>query len=158
MARRAVVSQGRPRPRRSFHEWGAAIEALGALVITRCTLLVVPFRWVAVRLGQPMALTGPTLTARQNESAGRVEWALAAAASRLPWTSTCFVRAIAATVMLRRRGVPSTIYLGVATQAGGTALDAHAWVRCGTRIVTGAAEACRYEVIATFASGPPAAK
>ena len=48
----------------------------------------------------------------------------------------CFPQTLAAFLMLRRRGVPSTIVYGVGRSAEGT-LIAHTWLEAGDRIVTG---------------------
>ena len=51
--------------------------------------------------------------------------------------------------MLRRRRVPSTLYLGV--RRSGPGLSAHAWLRSGPAIVTGGIdESARYPPIAWF--------
>ncbi len=68
----------------------------------------------------------------------------------MPWQSKCLDQAIAAHQMLRRRGVPSTLYLGVAKE-GDSALSAHAWVRCGRLLVVGGEGRHRYTVVNTFA-------
>jgi Transglutaminase-like superfamily len=51
--------------------------------------------------------------------------------------------------MLRRQGVPSVVYLGVAKDAAGDFI-AHSWLRCGDRIVTGGGRRQRYSVIAAY--------
>jgi hypothetical protein len=58
--------------------------------------------------------------------------------------------------MLHRRGIPSTLYLGVAKPSPGsdTPLEAHAWLRSGAVHVTGGARVDRYAVVATFADEP----
>jgi hypothetical protein len=75
---------------------------------------------------------------------------VATASRHLPWNCTCLVQAMAGKAMLKRRGVPSTLYLGVAKD-GETRLQAHAWLRCGARILTGWQEMERFKVIGTFA-------
>jgi hypothetical protein len=69
---------------------------------------------------------------------------------RLPWMSQCLVQAVAATWMLQRRRIPSTLYFGLAKDSDGK-LIAHAWVRSGERILTGAKGHHDYRVVATFA-------
>jgi hypothetical protein len=63
------------------------------------------------------------------------------------------VQALAATVLLQRHRIDGTLYLGVArvndTPEG---LNAHAWLRCGELVVTGAAERARYTPVASFAT------
>ena len=54
-------------------------------------------------------------------------WAIPALARRLPWSSTCLVRALAGARLLRRRDVPVTLHLGARSAGNGTLL-AHAWL------------------------------
>src|SRR5215216_2771879 len=56
----------------------------------------------------------------------RIAWAVAVASSCVPAT-TCLVRALAAQVLLGRRGYPARLCIGVAKGDGGR-LEAHAWV------------------------------
>jgi hypothetical protein len=48
--------------------------------------------------------------------------------------------------MLRRRGIRSTLYLGVARDP----ITAHAWLRVGALNVTGGQDVARYAVVASF--------
>jgi len=66
--------------------------------------------------------------------AREIQYAVESAARHLPWKPVCFPQAVAAQWMLRRRAVPSTLYLGIDPAEG---YDAHAWVRAGTVMVTG---------------------
>lgn len=65
------------------------------------------------------------------------------------WESSCFVRALTAKRMLRRRGLKSTLYMGVWQQTGET-FKAHAWLRCGEIYVTGGKISSKYTVTAIF--------
>ena len=67
----------------------------------------------------------------------RLSWAIGAAAARIPWRSDCLLQAMAADRWLRRCGMQPEFFLGVAKDAGGQ-LEAHAWLRCGDAMVTGA--------------------
>ena len=67
----------------------------------------------------------------------RLSWAIGAAAARVPWRSDCLLQAMAADRWLRRCGMQPEFFLGVAKDAGGQ-LEAHAWLRCGDAMVTGA--------------------
>ena len=53
----------------------------------------------------------------------------------LPLKRKCFVRALTARRILMKRGINSTIYMGVALEDG--KMIAHAWSRCGQLYVTG---------------------
>ncbi len=79
-----------------------------------------------------------------------IRWAIRAVSRRLPWTSRCLVQAIAGKRMLQRRGLASTLYLGV-DRGEVKWLDAHAWLRCGKVLVTGGTGNERFRVISTFA-------
>ena len=110
-----------------------------------------PFRWVARQLGHSGAVAGPPLDADAVRVA-EVAWAIAAVSRRTPIPYTCLMQAVAAQRMLRRRRIPSTAYLAMAADtSNGRSLAAHAWVRCGTRVVVGACDESRFRVIARFA-------
>ena len=60
-------------------------------------------------------------------------------ASRAVPDSTCLVRALAARVLLGRRGVRSEIRYGVGRGPDGR-FRAHAWLECGGRVIVGGDE------------------
>lgn len=128
------------------------LEAAGSLLWAKFLVHAIPFRRLAPQLGRSQAETPATLTARERALAVDVSWAVQAAARHVPLGFVCLPQAIAAQRMLRRRGVPTTLYLGVATSPENPAsLAAHAWLRAGDKIVTGEGEAARHRVLATFA-------
>jgi hypothetical protein len=108
-------------------------------------VIAVPFRVLAPRLGVPHAET-PAM-AGPDPASRRVAAAIAAASRRVPWRSDCLEQAIAAKAMLRRRGIASTLYLGMARDP----VAAHAWLRVGDLNVTGGRDVARYAVVASFA-------
>lgn len=55
-------------------------------------------------------------------------------ADRLPWRPVCLPRALATRAMLRRRGIPCELHLGITSTAP---LAAHAWVTTGGQVVQG---------------------
>lgn len=52
-----------------------------------------------------------------------------------PWRTPCMAQSLGAYLLLRRRRVPCTLYIGL-IRDGSTALP-HAWLRTADRIVTG---------------------
>jgi hypothetical protein len=66
------------------------------------------------------------------------------------WESKCLVRAIAAMKMLERRNIESTLYLGTTKDVDGK-LIAHAWLRSGSRYISGFEEMKRFTVVGKFA-------
>lgn len=143
----------------SMAEQHLLIEAIGWLSMLRIATLILPYRRVAslLRLTPSGAEDGPAASVMVAPSdCASVGWAVQAAACRTPWLSTCLVKSLAGYAILRRRRVPSVVYLGVAKDAGGK-LIAHSWLRCGDRIVTGGGDHRRYSVIARYrqATGRP---
>jgi hypothetical protein len=71
---------------------------------------------------------------------GRIQWAVAAAARRIPG-ATCLVQALTADALLKRRGMASEVRLGVrrADERPGS-FEAHAWVVSDEQIVVGGVE------------------
>jgi hypothetical protein len=78
-----------------------------------------------------------------------VSWAVAALVARWPWRIVCLPQALAARTLLRRRGVPCALHLGLGRDARGR-LRAHAWLRSGSVCVTGAQMAGAHAEIAAF--------
>ncbi len=124
------------------------MEALVWLVLARMAILVIPFRRMAPFLGQTMVET-PFDASPQPTLPVQISWAVRTAGRHTPWESTCLARAMAAKMMLKGRGLPSTLYLGLAKN-GVQDLNAHAWLRCGDRILTGSRTYRQFTVIATF--------
>jgi hypothetical protein len=83
--------------------------------------------------------------------------AVRTAAAGLPGPSTCLAQALAAGLLLRRRGIDATLYLGVARNATERdGFEAHAWLRSGPLVLTGA-ENARYAAVASYRTGRRAA-
>lgn len=68
-------------------------------------------------------------------------------ANNTPWESKCLVRAWTAQSLLKKKNIPTTLYLGVGTEEG--RMVAHAWIRTGELYVTGG-NGEGYAVVATF--------
>ncbi|WP_292291038.1 lasso peptide biosynthesis B2 protein [Marivita sp.] len=86
---------------------------------------------------------------------GRVVWAVHHAARLVPRAS-CLTQGLAAQIMLARRGLPSTLHIGVKKDTE-TPFEAHAWLTFRGRIILGHREnlLARYSQLAEY--GPTAA-
>lgn len=137
-------------------DWGqrfTILEAAWTLAAAQTAVKLLPFRWLTPhlgRLGNPGL--NPPLAPAQTQQAQRVGWAVRALARYLPWDARCLAQAIAGKWMLTRRGLPSTLYLGV-DQGQEQWLEAHAWLSCGDEILTGEQQHTRFKVIAAFTEG-----
>lgn len=110
-------------------------------------LRILKFPRLSRSLGRHMAESGGGDERATRESGDRVGWAVTGVAKVLPWKPVCLPQAVAAQWMLRRRGVPSTLYMGIDPRGG---YDAHAWVSVGDHIVTGGPSTERFAVVSTF--------
>jgi len=127
------------------------LAAFALLGVARLLVLLLPFRWLAWTLGRHMAEARGPVSEYDRALALRVGRAVRSAAVHTPWRSVCLPQAVTAMWLLRRRCVPATLYLGVAQRGRNReGLVAHAWVRCGDLVLTGAAGHRRYTIVSTF--------
>lgn len=78
-----------------------------------------------------------------------IRTALVAVGRVVPWRAVCFQHGLAAHIMLQRRGLPSRLHYGAASDQDG-ALIAHVWVDCDGLDVIGNEEAERFQLLASF--------
>jgi hypothetical protein len=141
--------------RKFFHlslaERGLFLKALGWLVLMRLGLCCLPFpgllRFVA-RLSRTPNIVLPA-------DAGllkKIAWAVKTASAHIPG-ATCLTQALAAQTMLKSRGFPADLRIGVAKDDHGC-FQAHAWLVSGDRVIIGGEE---HENFVPFGSiGTPA--
>jgi transglutaminase superfamily protein len=129
------------------------VEAVLCLAVARLAVVAMPFRKLSRRLGAHGRESSTDIHAPPTlRIVADIVWALEAASRRLPWRCACIEQGIAAKMMLSRRSIASTLYLGVArVDEGEGRAAAHAWLRSGPFVVTGAAGHDRYTVVSTFA-------
>ncbi len=119
------------------------------LVIAWVLVFWCPLRWARRLFGPPSgrkpATVGPQALAR----ARGVAWRVKVTADRLPWASSCLVRAVAGCLLLERRGIRGgVIRFGVSKVDG--RLTAHAWLLLGGDVLLGADGADTYTPVADF--------
>jgi len=127
----------------------ALAEAAMLLGLTRAMVLAVPFRIYSRLLGRHMAEAARMDTPAHAGAITRVKWAVATMGRHLPWECNCMNSSITGMLMLRRRGIPCTMYLGVVRESP-EKIKAHAWLRAGTQIIVGA-PVKQFTVVSTFA-------
>lgn len=125
------------------------LEAILWLGLARAAVLSISFRRIMALLQQEQGLTADQANPAADAPCQRVGWAIRCASRRTPWLSNCLAQALTGKIMLRRRGIASTLYLGVA-KGGQNNLAAHAWLRSGEIILTGGYNLAQYTVIASF--------
>jgi hypothetical protein len=129
-------------------ERGLLLRAAILLSGVRLGLWLLPFQALRRFLARLAQVPAHGRGAR-SLSPGRIVWAVGAASRIVPGTGTCLVRALAAQVLLARRGHPAQLRLGVARNEKGR-LEAHAWLETQGAIVIGGEESPSH-----FAPLPP---
>ena len=107
--------------RLSLAEWGVLAEAYFTVAGFETLRRLMPVRWLLPRRPAPGAPAPETTRERLK----RLAWLVDVAANRQPWRVRCLTRSLALGRMLRRRGVPAEVRIGVRR---GEELQAHAWV------------------------------
>lgn len=105
------------------------LETTASLALGWVLVFVIPFRHTARLIGNTRQIADPAggaadalVLRRATGVTRRVIWI----GDRMPFRTTCLVRAVAGWLLLSRRGIASTIRFGVTMKEG--KLAAHAWL------------------------------
>jgi hypothetical protein len=132
-----------------------ALAAARVLVKTGGKRLIARLRQSRIENPEPTDGTAP-VSARQlaeNHLSARIGYMIERAARTTLWRSMCLEKALAGQWMLKRRGIPSTMYIGAAKQDG--KFVAHAWLVGEGQTVTGGGRVS-YATLAAFREAPRA--
>lgn len=124
-------------------------EAVITSFIVKVMVTLLPIRWYSGFLGNPHQLSPEMDVPGINPALFKTARAIVRCRKAVPWHNRCLVEAITAKKMLNRRGLQSTLYFGVAKE--NQKMIAHAWLRCGSMIVTGKQGMQKFVVVNTFA-------
>ncbi len=131
-------------------------EAVAYLLAARLALIFIPFPRRARHIGTFVPPTDPRATLPraaagpdQTQLAAEVSWAVTRAARYVPFKAVCLPQAMAARVMLKRRGVKSVMHFGAA-KGTEKPLDAHARLDAAGIEVTGYPVAENFTEIVCF--------
>lgn len=140
MIRSSVSTRDHDRraPAALLAEAGIAIAAASLAIRLR------PFRAIAAQLERPGGAGAPA----DRETAYWVRRAVRAWGRRLPWRAKCFEQGLAASWMLRRRGLAYALHYGAAQREG--RLEAHVWVTSGPNPIVGEENHEAFSLLATF--------
>ncbi len=127
------------------------LEVVVLLGISRLLINVLSFRRLERFLGTRLAESPHELAEPDMAHVRRIGRAVRRVSPHTPWESNCFPQAVTAKVLLGRRGLGSTLYLGARLAESKDELKAHAWLRCGPAFVTGGDGSEQYGAIVSFA-------
>lgn len=125
---------------------------IGTFLITGLASLLIsylPFRWLSLLLGDSSTHRLSEPTVRQLHWIAKISLAVHRIAKYTPWRCKCFEQGLTAKVLLQLDGIKSTLVFGVAYDED-VQLLAHAWLKCGSVVVTGESGADQFKEIAVF--------
>jgi hypothetical protein len=126
-------------------------ETFFLTAFVRLLIISVPFRKLKVFLGAYMKEDSMYLDESNYRTITRISWAVSTVSKYTPWESKCFVQAITAQWMLKRRKILSTLYLGI-HQCKDENIKAHAWLKSGGIFVTGGNNSNMFNAVAKFSN------
>jgi hypothetical protein len=132
-ARLAFVTTGTRRAWRILSNMPLLVGVVVAQVVIAAALRLMPLSSLWTRLAGARDRVQSLVHARESQ----VIWAIDATGARLRGISTCLVRALVAEILLGSPGRPLSFAIGVRHGTNG-ALEAHAWVARGDRVIVGA--------------------
>lgn len=115
----------------------------------RLSILIIPFNYLKKGLGIPKQESSFESSEKQLEVAKQVRCLVLQVCHHTPWESKCLVRAILSAHLLKRKGMESTLYLGVNKNVAGD-IQAHAWLRVGEMIIMGGENKNDFVEVARF--------
>lgn len=124
-------------------------ESLAAVILVRLCLHLLPWRMWARVVGSPPRAR--EIANSVQPTADDVIWAVGRVSRAVPG-ATCLTQALAAQLLLSRRGQTSQLRIGV-TRAPHQRLRAHAWLERDGIIVIGAADVAAYTPLRAMARG-----
>lgn len=127
---------------RGWQRWALRLEAVVFVALARLILVVLPFRRLKPFLSRPLA-SPPAPAKEQAIATASVQAAILWVWRRGMLRDSCFHRAIAAHLMLRRRRVPTWFHYGAATVAA-RGLIGHVWLTSAIGPVVGGGQAPDY--------------
>jgi hypothetical protein len=111
------------------------LQTLILSAINRMRVLIIPIK----RLQRSMGVYNQESAKEESEEryrrASLVAYVVNRVCDRTPWKSRCLVKALTAQYLLKKKNIPSTLYLGVGKD--GERMTAHAWLRTGRYYITG---------------------
>ena len=126
------------------------VEIIFLSGIVRIAIKYIPFKYLKKYMGKHNEESGLHVKEDEYEIIKDIKWCIDLICYRTPWESKCLVQAITAQRLLYKRGIMSTLYLGVKKNEKNEML-AHAWLRSGELFVTGGFYKDEYCQVSKFA-------
>ncbi|MBX7457916.1 lasso peptide biosynthesis B2 protein [Qipengyuania sp. 1NDH17] len=121
----------------------ASLEAIVLVLYAKALIASVPPRRWRSRFG---AVANKTGLAGDIATIRRVRLAMQRALNNVPGAPNCLPQALAARWMLQRRGIASSLFIGIQRDDAGIARF-HAWLKVGDEWVTGLCDESVYTIL-----------
>jgi hypothetical protein len=135
--------------RRPLRDQWLILQAFVLLISARLMIDHVPFSRLTGYLGKHQTESPHEIAESHMREARRIAWVVHSVSRHTPLAGNCLSKALVAKYLLSRRGIASTLYLGVALKTR-SELEAHAWLRCGPIYVTGEAGRRHFNTLGIF--------
>lgn len=123
------------------------LSALKWSIIVRFSMFFLPFRLYKGLLGEMQVSANEEYTNEQMVEAKRIRNIVLSVCNNTPWESKCLVQAVACKKMLEKKGIKTTLFLGIDPNFESRKMDAHAWLKMGDNILTGRHGHERFKVV-----------
>ncbi|MGL6108241.1 lasso peptide biosynthesis B2 protein [Romboutsia sp.] len=134
----------------NFRQKALYIEAFILTGLMRYKILKHPFSKLKEQLGNYNIESSKEASIEEYNLANKIRCTVVGISRYTPWESLCLVQAMTVQKMLKKRGISTTIYLGV-NRKEDKEIVAHAWIRCGEMFVTGG-DGNGYATVAKFSN------
>lgn len=155
--------------RKPFSEKKLFLEALLLIALTRFVIVFLPFKalgWLIGKArpvpenlrfdGNTMVCENASFTTDSNMDQPElytmvysIAKVIRRVSNRVPWEATCLVQAAAGKIMLNRRNLPGSLFLGV-NKHDLRNMEPHAWLTSDSKVILGGGELEKYTVVSTF--------
>jgi hypothetical protein len=122
-------------------------KALAISLLVKIVVYIFPLRWYSKYLGSDGSIKGMSL--ENEEAVKKITRAVLRCSRYAPWSTRCLVDAVTAKILLRQKGIGSTLFLGVNKESN--KMIAHAWLKCGEKFITGRKGYQKFVVVSSFA-------
>ena len=122
-----------PRRKLTGYELSLIPESLFRLVVAKLKVTLLPAKRY---LGKDFCVQDVVADEHNDNQSIIIAGVINGLVARLPWKSSCLVKALAAHKMLKRRCIPHKVHIGVGNNPGDS-ISAHAWLSSGDRIIIG---------------------
>ena len=114
----------------------------------RFIIFFLPFKFTKKFLGKEKCETSYKSRKEDYKESKRISKLVYKVNEIVPWESKCLVTALVIKQLLKEKKIESTIYLGVYKNKN--SMEAHAWLRVGSHIISGKEEKDKFIEVAKF--------